>query len=1027
MRRPSADLTDPSRNLEESVGSPSSTLEPPDVDLSMPPTSDEEMDDAIDDADGRIFTPPPHIAARFYRPSQARRKDSAASSRRNSISSVHSRCSSTQTFNRHGAPQSKQIAQHLRRTSFLEDRKARLADRAAHAEKVRLRAAMAKANHRDTSLSEERALAAQQARERNLAEIVASCAEEVKRAKAVAETMKDKRERELVKLRIQMEERLAEAERRREELKNRHATKRARGQSLVSRKTTETSSNPADTDADVDADADADADASPLSETDAAARLQWWWKSHMRKKAVANFSELGLTIEGVRDTSFDEVLELLGQEKVLVRTARILRICGLQEGDTGSVDEMAAVRTFLSAFLILGHPTQVLSNKDGTGNREQVGLLQPQPLPSNDLANPQLQDLVTKARDLLISFENIMSRLTAANNYTPPPTLRSALPEIYATFYNAFLAWKSRDSESLVQLMLLQFVELDMILQTVQESTDDAAAEQYRESVKSNQVQLIVRIKKLAGQERGKKMIADAVRKARKARAAKKPTGDMKPRVAENAPGEASATAESLVSPELQTQTLTPPPTPAKGHTKPQPIEIKPGFSGLLPDNRIVVHELAINREYRIPASEYREHRTALQIPLFAGMRASMAEDNLDASFGYFIIMMRYLKDNLQRLVKAGAYMHNTIGEILDVEVAERQFQMGSFSYEKFFVSMASLLPKLCAPFRDDEVKDLVDNKLQNGSLVDRVEALTEFVDLMLCDYVNYMFSTAAPQLIESAPEYEKKRFATALESGQHGLNAAEAAWRAARSKVLAEARKRDPEGINHAKSRPTDDKIYAQLLVDCFTQPAPIAADTVPEMLGLDYKRMTRLSLTSQRIVTTGAILLQCKNLLKRDVRTPWKTEATRITAVLEADHENIDSIVQGVMAALEGGRSMPAATKTHLKALVTKVLKASHDSMKKGVEPTEPVLRLLLARLRGHMNARLTAGSAKEKLNAATTAHEKLAGLGLAEFAVQAREMLDEISKVGAVDRAAHGLWWNEVAAKVAAEGEAGNGSPC
>ncbi|GJC83685.1 T-complex protein 11-like protein 1 [Colletotrichum liriopes] len=993
MRRPSADLTDPLRNLEESVGSPSSTMEAADVDLSMPPTSDEEIDDADD---GRIFTPPPHIAARFYRPSQARRKDSAASSRRNSISSAHSRCSSTQTFTRHGAPQSKQIAQHLRRTSFLEDRKARLADRAAHAEKVRLRAAMAKATHRDTSLSEERALAAQQARERNLAEIVASCAEEVKRAKAVAETMKDKRERELVKLRIQMEERLAEAERRREELKNRNATKRARGQSLVSRKTTETSSNATESDAPV------------LSEHDAAARLQWWWKSRMRKRAVAEFSELGLTIDGVRDTSFDEVLELLGQEKVLVRTARILRICGLQEGETGSVDEMAAVRTFLSAFLILGHPTQVLSNKDGTGIGNRLDCYNLNRCP----------DLVTKARDLLISFENIMSRLTAANKYTPPPTLRSALPEIYATFYNAFLAWKSRDSESLVQLMLLQFVELDMILQTVQESTDDAAVEQYRESIKSNQVQLIVRIKKLAGQERGKRMIADAVRKARKARAAKKPTGDMKPRVAENAPGEASATAESL--------TLTPPPTPAKGHTKPQPIEIKPGFSGLLPDNRIVVHELAINREYRIPASEYREHRTALQIPLFAGMRANMEDDNLDASFGYFIIMMRYFKDNLQRLVKAGAYMHNTIGEILDTEVAERQFQMGSFSYEKFFVSMASLLPKLCAPFRDDEVKDLVDNKLQNGSLVDRVEALTEFVDLMLCDYVNYMFSTAAPQLIESAPEYEKRRFATALENGQHGLDAAEAAWRAARSKVLAEARKRDPEGINHPKSRPTDDKIYAQMLVDCFTQPAPIAVDTVPEMLGLDYKRMTRLSLASQRIVTTGAILLQCKNLLKRDVRTPWKTEATRITAVLEADHDSMGSIVQGVMAALEGGRSMPAATKTHLKALVTKVLNASQDSMKKSVEPTEPVLRLLLARLRGHMNARLTAGSAKEKLNAATTAHEKLAGLGLAEFAVQVREMLDEISKVGAVDRAAHGLWWNEVAAKVAAEGEAGNGSP-
>ncbi|OLN86632.1 T-complex protein 11-like protein 1 [Colletotrichum chlorophyti] len=1007
MRRPSIDLTDPSRNLEESVGSPPSTSVTDDVDLSMPPNSDEEMEDV----DGRIFTPPPHIAARFYRPSHARRKDSAASSRRNSISSVHSRCSSTQAFSRHGAPQSKHIAQHLRRTSFLEDRKARLADRAAHAEKVRLRAAMAKATHRDTSLSEERALAAQQARERNLAEIVASCAEEVKRAKAVAETTKEKREREVAQLRLQMEERLAEAERRREELKNRHATKRSRGQSLMSRKPNETLSRATEKDTPV------------LSEAEAVARLQSWWRSLLRKKAVREFSELGLTVDSVRDTSFDQVLELLSQEKVLISTARILRICGLQEGDAGSVDEMAAVRAFLSAFMILGHPKQVLSTKDGTGDREQVGLLQPQPIPRDDLANPQLQDLVTKARDLLISFENIMSRLTAANNYTPPPTLKSALPEIYATFYNAFLAWKSRDSESLVQVMLLQFVELDMILQTVQETSDDAAVEQYRESIKNNQVQLIVRIKKLAGQEKGKKMIADAVRKARRARAAKKPTGDMKPRAADNGPGEASATAESLVSSEPQT--LTPPPTPAKGQTKPQPIEFKPGLSGLMPDNRIVVHELAINREYRIPPNEFREHRTVFLNPLFAAMRSKLDDNELDDSFLYFIIIMKYLKENLQRLVKPGGYMHTTIGEILDVEVAERQFQMGSFSYQKFFDSMASLLPKLCAPFRDEEAKELVTNKLHNGSLVDRVEALTEFIDLMLCDYVNYMLSTAAPQLIESAPEYEKKRFAAALESGEHGLSAAESAWRSARSKVLAEVRKRDPESINHPRSRPTDDKFYAQLLVDTFTQPAPIQQETVPEMLLLDYKRIARLSLASQRIVTTGAILLQCKNLLKRDVRTPWKTEATRIMAVLETDHDKLESTVQGVMAALEAGRSMPAATKTHLKALVTKVLNASHDSIKKGVEPTEPVLRLLLSRLRGHMNARLTAGSAREKVNAATTAQEKLAGLGLAEFAVQVREMLDEISKVGAIDRAAHGSWWNEVAAKVTAEDEAASGS--
>ena len=81
------------------------------------------------------------------------------------------------------------MAQHLRRTSILESRKARLADRAAHAEQVRLRAALAKKTPRSSN-SEERALAAQQARERHLAQVAAVCAEEVRRAKKVAEDMK---------------------------------------------------------------------------------------------------------------------------------------------------------------------------------------------------------------------------------------------------------------------------------------------------------------------------------------------------------------------------------------------------------------------------------------------------------------------------------------------------------------------------------------------------------------------------------------------------------------------------------------------------------------------------------------------------------------------------------------------------------------------------------------------------------------------------------------------------------------------
>ncbi|KAG5924716.1 hypothetical protein E4U42_004568 [Claviceps africana] len=1028
-----------------------------DLDLAMPPPED----DVLPDQNNRIYTPPPRVAARFYRPSQARRRDSAASSRRNSISSSHSRCSSIpqplSAAAHHDPEQSKLVAQHLRRANFLEDRRARLADRAAHAEKVRLRAALAKSVRRGSAASEERALAAQQARERNLAEIVATCAEEVRKAKHVAELTRERREQEMAKMRAQIQDRMADAERRRrEELRTRSVTKRSRGLSLTIRKahdahddTSSSSSRAKEDDVQV-----------TMSEDAAVLCIQGWWRACSRRSIVHDFNRLGLSVDGIRDTSFDTVVELLAQERVLVVMARLLRICGLQEGQAGSVDEMAAVRTFLSAFLILGHPNQVLSNKNEQGGADQglADILSTHRLPSTDLANPQLQDLVGKAKDLLVHFENILARLTTFNRYTMPPALKNALPEAYAVFYNAFIAWKSRDSNALIEVMLMQFVELDAIFQTVKDTTDDAAAALYRQSIQDSQLMLIVRIKKLAGADKGKKLIFKAVSEARKSRSRSKKqqqqqqqqAGDTKPRVAESSvggqdgDGDATTTATSLVSAVSQSL-LTPPATPMAGRSRTRsrngsttsttsagdsrPVIVKTGgLHGLLPDNRVVVHELAINKEYQIPSHEYVEQQAVFARPLYMQMRAAVTEDDTDSQFRHFILMAGNIRDKLQRLLKPGNSMYNLVGEILDPDMAEKHFTLGNFSYEKFFTAMGSLLPKLCAPFRDDQVKALVQDKLGDGvDLIDRVEALNSFIDTMLCDYINYLLRMAAPQLIESAAQYESKRFNAEVMAGRCSLAVAEAAWRSATSKVLAEAHRRDPEGVHHARSQPTAARFYSQMLVDVFTQPAPVTADRVPEMLHLDLGRINQVSVTMQRIITTGAVLLQCKNLLKRDVRSPWKTEATRIMAVLESNHPSLETTLQGTMAALEAGRSMPAVTKNHLRALVTKVLRASremsshhssNDNPHVVPEPREPVLRLLLTRLRGNLLARLAPGSASDKVRAANTAGEKLASLGLSEFIETVREMAELMERVGAVDRAAHGEWWDVVSTRVQQE---------
>lgn len=199
-------------------------------------------------------------------------------------------------------------------------------------------------------MSEERALAAEKARHRYLAQVAAACSEEVKRAKRVAEEMKERREAEGRKLRIDMEERLAEAERRRFEYQ-RHV-KRVRTTSVPRTEEKKVSKQLVDS----------------VNEKEAALIIQHAWRAGKRKLTVGAFIALGLSVERVRNTEFEEIGELLSRDDVLIRTAEVLRLCGLQDHESEALDERTAVRTFLSAYLILGHPAHVLS-QDGEQER----------------------------------------------------------------------------------------------------------------------------------------------------------------------------------------------------------------------------------------------------------------------------------------------------------------------------------------------------------------------------------------------------------------------------------------------------------------------------------------------------------------------------------------------------------------------------------------------------------------------------------------------------------------------------------
>ncbi|KAF7714704.1 T-complex 11 family protein [Penicillium ucsense] len=920
---------------------------------------------------------PPHIAARFYRRNSKIRRSSTASSRRSSVSSLHSHHSNASS---NGPSNADNLAQHLRRTSIIESRKARLADRALHAEKVRLRAALAKAATRNL-YSEERALAAQQARERLLAEITAKCEDQVKRAKKKAEDQREKLAAEHARLRLEIAEKCAEAEKRRALYQQSHRRR--------------TSSLPAAVEKKIGR-----AVVTGMTQEAAAQKIQRTWKAYHAKTVMKEFRALGLSVDQVREMSFEKVGALLSNKTVLETTTKILLICGLQDMEGGAIGARGAVRTFLSSYLIATHPADVLS---GDGEQEQ--------------------DLINKAQELLSVFDQVAALLLSG--CCSPTVITSdlqALRESHSVFFSAFHAWKSQDSTVLIDIMLAQFVELELIWQTVKNDEAGGAADDYRQGIRQNQILLLARLKRLAGSDKAMELVRQSLKKAKREKkrlaskqaiprstepAAATSTGVLSDGIS-SAANEPLSNADATVLQELDEQRA----SPQERFTK---------IMTALPENRALVHELLLNKEYKIAESSYTKPRRQVMEHMCEQMRRDVEAGQGTA---WTVAMATVIQDRLLRSLQPGNSLHVLIGEVLDPKLVENRCQAGTFSYENFFNFMNTILPRLCAPYRDPIVKEFAEDS--SGDAIDRLAKLMGIIDLLSLDHTNFMIQVAAPQLIEEAPGYEKRTFDKGIADGSITLGKTRRFWRTNWKVIVDEMKKRDPENV-HGEPRPPSSRVYAHGLVDLILSNALVSEDLIPETLALDQQRLERLHARAFQIVATACILLTAKNLLKRDGRSQWKTEADRI---LSLDFNEITA--ERVQSILESTHPMPSSASAQLAATTRRVLGPVATASSSAAEQvsvhvrteiasdwssadnsatsspalsfTDPVAKLILSRLRSHILARMSASSASERVRTTSSASQSLASAGMPEFVGEVGKLVEELEKVREVDWLCH-----------------------
>lgn len=847
---------------------------------------------------------------------------------------------------------------------------------------------MARASTVQNTNREERALAAQKTRERLLAEVAAKCEEEVRKAKKRAEENKERKAAESLRMKEEMEEKFAEAEKRRLLFK-RNMTKRPRGSSLPSveeKKVVAVKSA-----------------LKQMSQASAAKVVQRAWRNSRQRRAANHFLSLSMSADQIRKMEFEDISALLARDDVLAATTKMLRVTGVYDAESGATEERTTVREFLSAYLILAHPSQVFS---GNGEQEQE------------------QDLISKSQDLLLAFEQVLSKHAASGfSVAPLSTELQAWTESYSVYLSAFHAWKSQDSSTLVEIMLAQFVELDQIWQSVKTAQAGHVADDYHQGIRQNQIMLLARLKRLAGPEKAMVLVRNALRAAAKRRKRALAPEARIPRVTANMTPTDVETASSRSAVPFVLSEAQRPTTPESERDQLRLHRRLARTLTTLPENRVLIHELLVNKEYKIEQEPFTESRKAVMDRMCDTMRT-----DVEAGFGarWTVAMAAVIRDKLLYCLTPGNSMYVLISEVLDPAIIDSQCQAGTFSYDTFFDFMTMVLGKLVAPARDEQVKEFAQDK--ESDAIGKLSKLMSIIDLLSLDHTNFTLSMLAPRLAEEGPGYEQRAFARDLEAGKTTLESTRRFWNDANMTLVEDMRRRDPESIN-PNPQPHASRIYVHALLDLIFHNGAFQEANLPETLKLDHERLLGLHARVLKATAIASILLSAKNLLKRDVRSQWKQEADRILA--NPDFAQIKE--ERILQILESGHPMPAATKAQLASSISRVLapaiaaatrlaefKASKadvssapsspiletpPSLPTATKFTDPVSKLLLSRLRAHVTARLNATSASERVRATATAASSLAAAGMPELVGEIGGIVGLIERVRSVDWSCHG----------------------
>ncbi|XP_030334330.1 T-complex protein 11-like protein 2 isoform X4 [Strigops habroptila] len=188
--------------------------------------------------------------------------------------------------------------------------------------------------------------------------------------------------------------------------------------------------------------------------------------------------------------------------------------------------------------------------------------------------------------------------------------------------------------------------------------------------------------------------------------------------------------------------------------------------------NLTLAHEIAVNANFCIKHEDLPQNSfagTVKQIVHKAFWDHLESELNEDPpEYEHAIKLFEEIKEILLSFLTPGANrIQNQICEVLDTDLIRQQAEHNAVDIHGLANYIINTMGKLCAPIRDNDIKQLK----ATDNIVELLRQIFRVLDLMKMDMANYTIQNLRPYLQRNLVDYERTKFQEILEETPSALD----------------------------------------------------------------------------------------------------------------------------------------------------------------------------------------------------------------------------------------------------------------